>query len=165
MWHLRKKCHGIVTSWCPLQVSRSTNGRVSVTSQCRRVEWLESRPTEGGFNASTSSTVLARLNYLNFSFLFLLPKNMCTSLWFFFCFPFSFFFLMVCALAWFTGVDRVMLLCSLAQQGCEGGKAMLGTKGWVLTCWAAPAACWSSSAHGLSAGRFTLLTEGIRFGC
>lgn len=58
-----------------------------------------------------------------FSFLFLLLKNMCTSLCFFFCFSFG--FLVVCALAWFTGVDQVMLLISLSQRGCEGGKAVL----------------------------------------
>lgn len=101
----------------------------------------------------------------SFSFLFLWLRNVCTPLWFFFfCFVFLLGFLMVCALAWFAGVDQIMLLFSLSQQDKDEWRRKSSafhlqcTRGWVLTCWAVPAACWYRSVHGLSAGKFTLLT-------
>lgn len=94
-----------------------------------------------------------------FSFLFPLLKNMFTSLCFFVCFSFG--FLMVCALARFTGVNQVMLLISYPSGGVKEEKQCLpfavhqrlGVNLLSSTC-----SFWYSSVHGVSAGRFTLLT-------
>lgn len=143
------------------------NGRVSVMSRSRRVVWLELRPTEDRFNASTSSTVLARLNYQNLSFLFLLVKNTCIFLGVFFLFSFYFFFFTVCASAWFTGVDQSHVIQLLRPAGVWRKKAVLAVCLAAKTgCQPAeehPAGCWYSSARGLCPGGCTLLAGRVLF--
>lgn len=144
-----------------VQVSRFTNGPVSVMSQSRRVEWLESRLTEGGFNASTLSTVLARLNYLNFSSCFCCLRICALPSGTFFCFPSGFFSGLCFGLVYWSRSSHITQQLSPAgvwRRKCSACH-LLSTKGCVLTCWAAPAACWYGSAHGLSAGSFALLTK------